>query len=119
VNLNELRSVFPKASKSFLEANAEGAGPAAELERDPIPRPLGTRQAEGANPARLLVRVVSVRKRLLDEDNICEKYHVDCCRYAGLVPGDSPSEIRIETSQWQAKEGQEEHTLIAIYEIES
>jgi hypothetical protein len=58
-----------------------------------------------------------VRRRLLDEDNLCEKYHVDCCRYAGLIPGDSPAEIQIQTRQRKAARGEEEHTQIDIFRL--
>lgn len=68
---------------------------------------------------RFLVRVTSVRGRLIDEDNLCEKYIVDCCRYAGLLPGDSPAETKIEVCQRKVSKGEEEHTLIEIYTIDT
>ncbi|MGV1047691.1 MAG: hypothetical protein ACOYD4_04080 [Solirubrobacterales bacterium] len=66
---------------------------------------------------RFLVRVISVRKRLIDEDNLCEKYHVDCLRYAGLLPGDDPTQTRIETFQRKPEEGEDEGTILMIFEV--
>lgn len=58
-----------------------------------------------------------MRVRLLDEDNLCEKYHVDCCRYAGLIPDDAPSLVRIQTLQRKARRGEAEHTQVEIYRL--
>lgn len=58
-----------------------------------------------------------MRVRLLDEDNLCEKYHVDCCRYAGLIPDDAPSLVRIQTLQRKARRGEAEHTEVEIYRL--
>lgn len=94
-----------------------GAGPVAELERTARDGALGKVQAQGRNSGRFLVRLVSVRKRLLDEDNLCEKFHVDCCRYAGVLPKDSPGTARIEVSQQKVDEGSAEEVRIEIYRI--
>jgi hypothetical protein len=78
------------------------------------PRPLAKGEAQEPDPGIFLVRVTSFRRRLLDEDNLCEKYHVDCCRYAGLIPGDDPSKARIETRQEKVRSKAEERTEIVI-----
>jgi hypothetical protein len=75
---------------------------------------LAKSEAEKGNPERVLVRVTSVRKRLIDEDNLAEKYHVDCCRYAGLIHGDEPSKTKIEVCQRKAEKGEAEHTILEI-----
>ena len=46
-----------------------------------------------------IVSIKAYRCRLLDEDNICEKYHIDALRYAGIIPEDDPGTVRIKTSQ--------------------
>lgn len=66
---------------------------------------------------RFLVRVTSVRRRLIDEDNLCEKYAVDCCRYAGLLPGDGPGQTKIEVIQRKASKEEEECTVIEIFQL--
>ena len=94
--------------------HTDRAGEAAKLERNLGNGPLAKSEAEKGNPERVLVRVTSVRKRLIDEDNLAEKYHVDCCRYAGLIHGDEPSKTKIEVCQRKAEKGEAEHTIIEI-----
>lgn len=73
---------------------------------------LGKGKTQKGNPRKFLVRVKDFRHRLLDEDNLCEKYHVDCLRYAGLLPSDAPGQAKIEVSQ--EKIGREERPRIEI-----
>ena len=94
--------------------HTDRAGKAAKLERNLGNGPLAKSEAEKGNPERVLVRVTSVRKRLIDEDNLAEKYHVDCCRYAGLIHGDEPSKTKIEVCQRKAAKDEAEHTIIEI-----
>jgi hypothetical protein len=75
---------------------------------------LGPRQVKKGDSRRFLVRVTSFRRRLLDEDNLCEKFHVDCCRYAGLIPGDAACQTKIETGQVKVKDADDERTEIEI-----
>jgi hypothetical protein len=95
----------------------DGSGQAAELERTSWNAALVAAQTQAANSGRFLVRVISVRRRLLDEDNLCEKYHVDCCRYAGVLPKDSPGTAKIEVTQEKAEPGAAEEVRIEIYKI--
>ena len=71
-------------------------------------------EAQRGNPVRFLVRVTSFRRRLIDEDNLCEKYVVDCCRYAGLLPGDAPQTTPIEVSQQKVTREEDERTEVTI-----
>jgi hypothetical protein len=89
-------------------------GPTSKLEPAPRNEPLATPQTQGHHCQRFLVRVTSIRKRLLDEDNLAEKFHVDLCRYAGIIPGDEADKTRIETSQRKAEKGEEERTVIEV-----
>ena len=114
-----VEKLFPNASKSFLKlhglsgsSNCAAAGTV--LERPPRPRPLAAPQVEVPDSSRVLVRVVSYRRRLLDEDNLAEKYFVDCARYAGLLSGDEPSKTKIEVSQIKVKAKEDERTEITI-----
>jgi len=72
------------------------------------------KKAQAADSERILVRVVSVRRRLLDEDNLSAKYVVDCCRYAGLLPTDAPGKVKIEIAQRKPEAGEAEHTEVEI-----
>ena len=127
-----MTSQFPNASQSFLALNPhldsrlsgqrpenQKAAPdavRAELEQRPATRTPRPPRIEAENPKRFLVRVTSIRNRLIDEDNLCEKYVVDCCRYAGLLPGDGPGQTRIEVCQRKAGKEEPEGTMIEIYE---
>jgi hypothetical protein len=104
----------PPAAPNSYDNQTDRAGEAAKLERNSGNGPLAKSEAEKGNPERVLVRVTSVRKRLIDEDNLAEKYHVDCCRYAGLIHGDEPSKTKIEVCQRKAAKDEAEHTIIEI-----
>lgn len=85
-----------------------------KLELCAKPKPLAKAQVQKDSSKRILIRIVSVRKRLLDEDNLCEKFLVDCLRYAGIIPGDSPEQVKIETVQRRCAKGEMEETFIEI-----
>lgn len=57
----------------------------------------------GGDPAkkktRWFVHITDYRERLIDEDNLCEKYIVDCLRYCGKIPQDDPATCKIYTTQ--------------------
>jgi hypothetical protein len=118
---NGLLDLFPNASADFLRANVDlqpaDSRPPAVVEPDSRPSALGPRQTQSGTSQRFLVRITSVRCRLLDEDNLCEKYHVDLCRYAGVIPGDEAGKTKIEVTQRKAGKGEEEHTLIEVFEL--
>lgn len=107
---------FPNASKSFHALNPHLArtGKATKLERDSGNAALEAPQTQSLHSGRVFVRVTSVRKRLLDPDNLCEKYHLDCLRYAGLLRDDTAAEIDLKTQQRKAAKGEEEHTEIQV-----
>lgn len=113
---NEIRRRFPKASFAFIQANAETDHPLSSpvVECRPVNEPLATAQVEKGNPGRVSVVVTSYRRRLLDEDNLCEKFHVDCCRYAGILSSDAPDKTSIQVRQVKVKTKEEERTEIEI-----
>jgi hypothetical protein len=121
MNENELLRRFPNASAAFVRANADAAVLAghprspAKLEPDPGYGTLGAVQAQAAVTGRVFVRLTSYRRRLLDEDNLCEKYVVDCCRYAGILAADSPGQAQIEVRQTKVGKGEAEFTRVEIY----
>jgi hypothetical protein len=109
-----MATVFPQAALDSYDNQTDRVGKTAKLERNSGDGPLAKSEAEKGNPERVLVRVTSVRKRLIDEDNLAEKYHVDCCRYAGLIHADSPDQTKIEVCQRKAAKDEAEHTIIEI-----
>lgn len=132
MNATDLKRIFPNASRSVLEANAchpelfsersahETSAPDAvrpELEQRVAATAPRQKRSKVEDSKRFLVRVTSIRSRLIDEDNLCEKYVVDCCRYAGLLPGDGPGQTRIEVSQRKAGKEESECTVVEIFDL--
>lgn len=120
----ELRQLFPHATETFIRRNATDLpvahahaprpAPPPLLERRDATEPLDADKAEARDAGKFVVRVTSFRLRLLDEDNLCEKYLVDGLRYAGLLPSDAPDRCRIITTQKKVARQAEEHTRIVI-----
>ena len=88
----------------------------AKLEPDSGNAALDTKEVQRQFGQRFLVRIKSIRKRLLDEDNLCGKYHIDLLRYAGVIPNDTPDQIKVEISQEKAIKGQPEETIVEVYD---
>lgn len=87
------------------------------MERAARPRPLAAGEAQKPDSGKFLVRVTSRRRRLLDEDNLAEKFHVDCCRYAGLIPSDAPECARIEVRQEKVGKTEREETRVEVIKL--
>lgn len=124
--MNELQrkvqAMFPNAKEAFRLRNPDifGAldmGEAQNAKPQPVvcPEPMGPLSREEKNTACFLVRLTSYRKRLLDPDNLCPKYFIDCLRYSGLIPDDRPEDIQIEVHQ--AKTIGKEGVIIRIERI--
>ncbi len=88
--------------------------PSSVVERRSGDEPLAQAQAKAGYSGKYLVRVVSFRRRLLDEDNLCSKYHIDALRYASILPSDAPDQCRIETTQIKVETKEQERTEITI-----
>lgn len=112
--MNDLRKIFPHASAAFLARNS---GKIAVVERDPKNVGVAKVSLQKEAGGRFLVRVTSIRRRLLDEDNLCSKYFIDLCRYAGALPGDEPGTAKIETDQRKPKKGEAEKIIIEIFKL--
>lgn len=114
-----LDDLLAKCSPSVRKLNAGlfpagGPAPAAKLEpRQPNelekPAPPKVRDSR-----KRFVRVVAYLCKLQDEDNLCEKYHVDALRYAGILPSDAPGQCRIVTTQEKVRSKAEERTEISV-----
>lgn len=68
---------------------------------------------------KVLVRITSYRRRLLDKDNLCGKYFLDAARYSCLICDDKPENINYEISQCKVKSENDEETQIEFIPIES
>src|SRR5437899_168952 len=119
MNPDELRKRFPRASEHVLRLNAaktgkdniqpDSARPIAKLERHPRNGAVGALPIQKRNSRQVLISITAVRTRLLDEDNLAAKFHIDLLRYAsGGALGDSPATTRIEIRQQKAQAGERE-----------
>lgn len=116
---DQLKAIFPNASESFIASNADLSmryrGTPSIMESSPGSGALEQAQTKEHHSTRFLVRVTSFRRRLLDIDNLCEKFHVDCCRYSGVIPGDDPGQTQIEVTQKKVTAKEREFTRIQVY----
>jgi hypothetical protein len=116
VNERQLRRLFPNASRSTIAANADHTGQDAESEQDHRESELAlSRKPETKGAERVHLRIVSVRKRLCDPDNLVPKWTIDCLRYCRIIRGDEPDKITLETTQRKTAKGEAEHTLVQIF----
>jgi hypothetical protein len=88
--------------------------PLPELERNPRPRSLATDEGQEGGAGRVHLRIVSIRKRLLDPDNLSPKWLIDCLRYARIIQGDEPDKITLQVEQRKCAKGESEATQIFI-----
>lgn len=124
MNQDELKFRFRNASHSFIDANStttitqhRGSGKVDKLERSVGHGTMGAVQVQAGIRRRFLVHVKSYRRRLLDQDNLCCKYLVDLCRYAGVLPSDAPGTAEIKVSQEKVGSKEREFVRIEIYEL--
>lgn len=75
---------------------------------------LAKKAREKVYPGRISVIITSHRKRLLDQDNLCVKYFLDCLRYAGVIPDDNPQAIDLQIRQIKVSKGEKEFTRIEV-----
>lgn len=111
----KLTQLFPNASPSFIKANSD-RGPAPGPQPEPVicHGSLAAQKGEGGNPGRIQICVVSYRRRLIDPDNLCPKYFVDCLRYAEIIPDDTAAQVTVTTEQIKVKSKADERTEILI-----
>lgn len=88
----------------------------AELEQAFRHEPLAKTQGEKGGTGRFRVCVTSYRRRLCDLDNLAPKYLIDCLRYAGIIPEDTPQAIDYSVRQVKVRKKEEERTEIEVDE---
>lgn len=96
----------------------DGSSQTPKLEPDSGHGTLGSVPVQKRLGQRFRVVVTSYRKRLLDDDNLCEKYLVDLCRYSGAIPDDAPGTTRIEVRQQKVEGNEQERTTIEIFKVQ-
>lgn len=115
---DEILARYPNASESFIRRNLDPAHSLPHPQPQPpvqhVPPPAHARQ-EGS-PACLKVRVTSLRRRLLDIDNLAggSKFIIDALRYQGFIRDDSPDHIELSFSQIKVRHRNQEETVVTI-----
>lgn len=122
--MNELPTGTVKIGDQYFtrghrRAVLQAGGPreTSKLERHSGDGTLGAVPVQGKLGGRVLVRITAFRKRLLDEDNLCEKYHVDLLRYSGVIPADTPGAAKIEVRQEKVGPKEPERVLIEVFKL--
>ena len=110
----ERKPVHREATQIYANTNTDNNGQITKLERAACDEPLATGKGKKEASGRVHFKFVSVRKRLIDPDNVSVKWLLDCCRRIGIVAGDEHDKVTIETAQRKAENGEEEHTIIEI-----
>ena len=106
----------PRNQKLPARVPVADSGAAAVVEPDSRHAPLVAEEVQGQAGARFLVRIESRRKRLIDVSNLCYKYQEDLCRYAGILPDDSPEICHSEVRQTKCAKGEAEQITVEVFE---
>lgn len=113
MKIHEFPSKYRKQIATQLRLDDEA--PSAVVECSVGDGTLATPKTEASHTGRFLVSVTSYRRRMLDEDNLSEKYFCDLCRYAGIIPDDTPDRTQIKVSQIKVASKAEEKTVVEVY----
>lgn len=114
IEKQQLRALFPRATKSFFDANPH----LRSEEPKCIVRPAVVHPAPGKEKSdeRIIVSIILRRVRLLDTDNAygSTKPLVDCLRTCGLIPDDSEKDIDLKVTQEKVAHYHEQRTEVKI-----
>ena len=127
--MKEIPAVYVEVSKGVYErrdiikqkasAKTKRKTPPAVTQPPLFDEPLSEVEGKEGDPSRLLVCIESVRKnRLLDTDNLYggAKFYCDFLRYCGAIPDDTEDQIELKVTQRKAKKGEEEKTVIEVWD---
>ena len=74
-------------------------------------------EGKEGDPSRMLVCIESIRKKLLDKDNLYggAKFFCDFLRLSGVIREDTEKEIYLQVTQRKPKKGEAEKTVIEVW----
>ncbi len=104
------RNKRPKTPNAVIHAQIEDSKLECGHENEPLEKNI----FKAGNRRRVVVRVTSFRRKLLDEDNLCAKFHIDGLRRACVIFDDNPEDTKIEICQEKVKTKEQEGTKIEI-----
>lgn len=67
------------------------------------------------NSGRVHIVITQRRKRRIDPDNVINKWHIDCLRYAGVLSDDGEKDVTVSFKQ---EKGPVEETIIELFDYE-
>lgn len=116
---DEIKTRFPNASRAFIAANSEACCRSQSPQPKPTDgdEPLAEVPRAQGHGQRYAVCITSFRSRLLDPDNLCAKYFVDCLRYAGLISDDTACVMDYRIRQEKAEKKELQRTEITITKL--
>ena len=114
--IERLKSMFPRASQAFFDANADPQLQSPKPKRHKTPALGDATEGKETCVGRVTVRFIGYRCRPLDPDNFAGgcKDLLDGLRHAGLIPNDRPQDIIFETEQVKVGTRGEERTQIVL-----
>lgn len=113
VDANRKQKLNPPPSNESIH-NPNHPRQAPKLESDSGHAPLEAKEVQRPVGQRVLVSIKSYRKRLIDPDNLCTKYHIDLCRYASALSDDTAAHVELKVTQEKVSETEQERTEITI-----
>ena len=109
---DDLRA-FDERQRNAHRAASQSPQPEPAIRHEPV----AEEARKGGNPGRFQVRIVSFRGRLLDPDNLCAKYFIDCLRYSEIIPDDRPQDIELSVTQIKVANKSDERTEITVTKL--
>ncbi len=111
----DIRASAKKGGRVDILTDDPGKAPV--VERDIGIGDLGKVCLQKETGRRFLVHVKSYRRRLLDFDNLCPKFHIDLLRNSGALLSDAPGTTAIEVSQEKVGSKEREFTRIEVFRL--
>ncbi len=103
-----IKSAF-KREETLHKARGERA--VSELESGPRPKSISPKELTIPNSGRCAVSIKVYRRRLTDTGNDAWKYHLDACRYLGLLEDDNDAKIILTEEPHEKVETNEEERV--------
>lgn len=109
------RSMASTIGRQNLLNKAGGYGEMSIMERSVGPASVRPQDLTIPHSGRVFVRIKVFRQRLTDTGNDCWKYHLDACRYLGLLADDNDATIHLaEEPHERVKTKEEERVEITL-----
>lgn len=113
----ELESILKRNPSLSTETDgcSKNSRESPKLESDSKQKLVRGKKDKDRGTEQVYICITDIRRRLTDDDNLCEKFTVDCLRRYGVLKDDSVKFARIFTTQRKCEKGEDPHTLIEIF----